>query len=108
MQEELFAEFKTEAALNYVLCKSLNANKLFLLSNVIAHNLTRELQMRYRERDRKTTVKRPALWKFTKIGTLRKKIIQRVGRLIRPQGMLTLSMSNNSAVEESTLSYLPS
>lgn len=106
-QEGLFAELKTEAAMSYVPCNSWNANKLFLLSNVIAHNLTRELQMRYRERDRNTTVKRPALWKFSKIGTLRKQIIQRAGRLIRPQGILTLSMSNNLAVEKSILSYLP-
>jgi len=107
-QEGLFAELKTEAAMSYVPCNSWNANKLFLLSNVVAHNLTRELQMRYRERDRTTTVKRPALWAFSKIGTLRKQIIQRAGRLIRPQGILTLSMSNNLAVEETILSYLPS
>ncbi len=107
-QEGLFAELKTEAAMSYVPCNSWNANKLFLLCNIVAHNLTRELQMRYRERDRNTTVKRPALWKFSKIGTLRKLIIQRAGRLIRPQGILTLSMSNNPAVEESILSYLPS
>lgn len=107
-QEGLFAELKTEAALSYVPCNTWNANKLFLLCNVVAHNLTRELQMRYRERDRGTTVKRPALWKFSKIGTLRKQIIQRAGRLIRPKGVLTLSMANNPAVEESILSYLPS
>jgi len=107
-QEGLFAELKTEAAMGYVPCNSWNANKLFLLSNVVAHNLTRELQMRYRERDRQTTVKRPALWKFSKIGTLRKQIIQRAGRLIRPQGILTLSMPSNPRVEEMILSYLPS
>ena len=107
-QEGLFAELKTEAAMGYVPCNSWNANKLFLLSNVVAHNLTRELQMRYRERDRQTTVKRPALWKFSKIGTLRKQIIQRAGRLIRPQGILTLSMPSNPRVEEIILSYLPS
>jgi len=107
-QEGLFAELKTEAALSYVPCNTWNANKLFLLSNVVAHNLTRELQMRYRERDRRTLVKRPALWKFNKIGTLRKQIIQRAGRLIRPQGVLTLSMVNNPVVEEAILSYLPS
>lgn len=107
-QEGLFAELKTEAAMSYVPCNSWNANKLFLLSNVVAHNLTRELQMRYRERDRQTTVKRPALWKFSKIGTLRKQIIQRAGRLVRPQGILTLSMPSNPRVEEMILSYLPS
>ena len=107
-QEGLFAELKTEAAMSYVPCNSWNANKLFLLSNVVAHNLTRELQMRYRERDRQTTVKRPALWEFNRIGTLRKQFIQRAGRLIRPQGILTLSMPNNSFVEKTILSYLPS
>lgn len=107
-QEGLFAELKTEAALSYVPCNTWNANKLFLLCNIFAHNLTRELQMRYRERDRNTTVKRPALWKFSKIGTLRKQIIQRAGRLIRPQGILTLSMANNPTVEDAITSYLPS
>ena len=107
-QEGLFAELKTEAALSYVPCNTWNANKVFLLCNVVAHNLTRELQMRYRERDRHTSVKRPALWKFSKIGTLRKQIIQRAGRLIRPQGILTLSMANDPVVEEAILSYLPS
>ena len=106
-QEGLFAELKTEAAMSYVPCNTWNANKLFLLSNVFAHNLTRELQMRYQERERNTTVKRPALWRFNKIGTLRKQIIQRAGRLIRPQGILTLSMASNDAVEDDILSYLP-
>jgi len=63
--------------------------------------------MRHRERDRNTCVKRPALWQFCKIGTLRKQLIQRAGPLIRPQGVLTLSMSTNSAVEELMRSYLP-
>ena len=94
-QGGLFADLKTEAALSYVPCNTWNANKVFLLCNVIAQNLTRELQMRYRERDRHTSVKRPALWEFSKISTLRKQIIQRAGRLIRPQGILTLSMAND-------------
>ena len=93
--------------MSYVPCNTWNANKLFLLSNVFAHNLTRELQMRYQERERNTTVKRPALWRFNRIGTLRKQILQRAGRLIRPQGTLTLSMASNYAVEDDILSYLP-
>ena len=40
---------------------------------------------------RTTQEKRPALWKFEKLDTIRKRIIQRAGRLIRPQGKLTLS-----------------
>ena len=64
--------------------------------------------MRYRERDRNTTVKRPVLWRLGKIGTLRKQIIQLAGRLIRPHGVLSLSLASNDAVEQTILSYLPS
>ncbi len=42
-QEGLFAELKTEAAMSYAPFNGWNANKLYLLSHVIAHNLTREL-----------------------------------------------------------------
>ena len=106
-QEGLFAELKSQAALGYIPCNTWNANKLYMLCNVIAHNLTKELQMRYRDRDRNTTSKRPALWKFYQIGTLRKRIIQRAGRLIRPQGKWTLSIAANDAVRDELMQYLP-
>jgi len=64
--------------------------------------------MRYRETGRYTSVKRPALWKFSMIGTVRNKIIQRAGRLVRSQGILPLSMANNPVVQEVVLTYLPS
>lgn len=105
-QEGLFAELKSQAALSYIPCNTWNANKLYMLCNVIAHNMTKELQMRYRDRDRYTTSKRPALWKFCQIGTLRKRIIQRAGRLIRPKGKWTLSMAANDAVREEMMQYL--
>jgi len=52
------------------------------------------------------TKKRPALWKFEKLDILRKRIIQRAGRLIRPQGKLTLSMSSNKLIEKERLDLL--
>ena len=52
---------------------------------------------------RTTQEKRPALWEFEKLDTIRKRIIQRAGRLIRPQGKLTLSMSANKAIEKEFL-----
>lgn len=105
-QEGLFAELKSQAGLSYIPCNTWNANKLYMLCNVMAHNLTKELQMRHRDRDRNTTSKRPALWKFSQIGTLRKRIIQRAGRLIRPNGKWTLSMAANDAVREEMMRYL--
>lgn len=106
-QEGLFAELKSQAAMSYIPCNTWNANKLYMLCNVMAHNLCKELQMRCRDRDRNTTDKRPALWKFCQIGTLRKRIIQRAGRLIRPSGKWTLSMAANDAVRDEMMLYLP-
>lgn len=106
-QEGLFAELKSHAAMSYVPCNTWNGNKIFMLSGILAHNLTRELQMRHLERQRGTTAKRPALWKFSRIDTLRKVVIQRAGRLIKPGGILTLSLAANDSVRENLQKYLP-
>jgi hypothetical protein len=50
--------------------------------------------------------KRPAAWKFEKLDTIRHRIIQRAGRLNRPQGKLTLTMSANQAVRDDLLHFL--
>ncbi len=106
-QEGLFAELKSQAAMSYVPCNTWNGNKIFMLCGIMAHNLTRELQMRHLDRERNTTMKRPALWKFSRIDTLRKVVIQRAGRLIRPGGVLTLSLAANDSVRENLQRYLP-
>jgi hypothetical protein len=51
-------------------------------------------------------VKRPAAWKFEKLDTIRHRIIQRAGRISRPQGNLTLTMSANHAVRKDLLHFL--
>ena len=106
-QEGLFAELKSQLSMSYIPCNTWNGNKVFMLSAILAHNLTRELQMHHHERDRGTTTKRPSLWIFTQISTLRRNIIQRAGRLIRPDGTLTLSMAANDAVKNELARYLP-
>ena len=50
--------------------------------------------------------KRPALWSFVRLDTLRRRLIQRAGRLIRPQGQLTLSLSVNPGVGDELFHYL--
>lgn len=47
---------------------------------------------------RHTTEKRAPLWCFEQPGTLRRELIQRAGRLTRPQWQLMLTMSTNPAV----------
>ncbi|MBL3600661.1 MAG: transposase, partial [gamma proteobacterium endosymbiont of Lamellibrachia anaximandri] len=105
-QEGIFAELKSHNALGYVPTRTWRGNQVYLLSVVLAHNLSRELQMITRASSRTTQEKRPALWDFEQLNTLRRRVIQRAGRLIRPQGRLTLSMSANQAAQNELLHYL--
>ena len=85
-QEGIFAELKSQNALSYVPTRTWRGNQVYMLSAVLAHNLARELQMITREPLRQTERKRPARWDFMQLNTIRQRIIQRAGRLIRPQG----------------------
>jgi len=51
-------------------------------------------------------VHRGAAWSFEALNTLRRRFIQRAGRLIRPQGKLTLSMAPNHKVQQDIVQYL--
>ena len=105
-QEGIFGELKSQNQMDYVPTRTWNGNQVYLLSALFAHNLTRELQMITRAPERSTQEKRPALWEFEQLGTLRRRIIQRAGRLIRPKGKLTLSMAANEATENELLQIL--
>ncbi len=50
--------------------------------------------------------KRPAAWTFERLDTLRHRVIQRAGRLTRPQGELTLTMSANKSVRKDLMHFL--
>ena len=105
-QEGVFAELKTDSQLEYVPTRTLSGNQIYLLSAVLAHNLSRELQMETMVKQRATTAKRTQLWAFERLDTLRRKLIQRAGRLTRPQGKLTLTLSANASVKNELLHYL--
>lgn len=105
-QEAIFADAKTDAGLNVIPTRGLAGNQLFTLCSMMAHNLSRELQMISSPRSVRTLPKRPAIWAFKKLDTLRHQIIQRAGRLTRPQGELTLTMSGNQAVQHDLLYFL--
>jgi hypothetical protein len=105
-QEGILAELKSDNALGYVPTRSWVGNQIYLLSVLLAHNLGRELQMIAHPPSRATLEKRPAFWAFERLDTFRRRILQRAGRLIRPQGQLTLSMSANPAAQEDLLHYL--
>jgi hypothetical protein len=105
-QEGVFAELKSQTQMDYVPTRTKAGNQVYLLSAVLAHNLNRETQMHCYTQQRNTTEKRAPLWPFQQLGTLRRKLIQRAGRLTRPQGSLTLTMSANPTVKSELLHYL--
>ncbi|MCP4290061.1 MAG: hypothetical protein GY792_37560 [Gammaproteobacteria bacterium] len=57
-------------------------------------------------RTRGTTAKRAALWCFREVETVRRTLIQRAGRIIRPAGKLILSMNSNEKLENELLHSL--
>lgn len=105
-QEGGFAELKSHCHLDYVPVRTLYGNQTYLLAGLFAYNLTRELQMQTAPRTRGTTAKRTCLWVFEKVGTLRQTLLHRAGRLSRPQGLLTLTISANAWVKTRLLHIL--
>jgi len=105
-QEAVFAEPKSQGHLEYIPTRKLPANQVYLFASVLAYNLNRELQMQVREPERTTTAKRPVLWKFEKLGTIRRKFVQRAGTLTKPQGKLTLTLNENRALKTEMCQYL--
>lgn len=105
-QEAVFGDAKNDAALDQIPCKRLGANQVYTLCAMMAHNLSREIQMLANPSTSRSSLKRPAAWKFEKLDTLRHRIIQRAGRLTRPQGKLTLTMSGNRSVRKDLLNFL--
>ena len=105
-QEGIFAELKSHCQMDYVPVTTRVGNQLYMFAAILAHNLTRELQMQISPRARGTTAKRAALWCFREIETLRRTLIQRAGRIIRPAGKLILSMDSNEKLENELLHSL--
>ena len=106
-QERIFGDAKNDAALDVIPSKRLAGNQLFTLCTMMAHNLSREVQMLAAPRAvSRALPKRPAAWVFEKLDTLRHRIIQRAGRFTKPQGELTLTLSANQAVRKDLLHFL--
>ena len=105
-QEGIFGDAKNDAALDVIPSRRLAGNQMFTLCAMMAHNLSREVQMIAAPSAQRALPKRPAAWPFERLDTLRHRIIQRAGRFTRPQGELTLTMSANRAVRKDLLYFL--
>jgi hypothetical protein len=92
-QEGIFGELKTDCQMGYVPVRKCLGNQMYLLAGLFAHNLLREFQMMINKPSRATTEKRTPLWVFEELHTFRAGLLQRAGRLTRPHGKLTLTIS---------------
>ena len=105
-QEGLFGELKSQAQMDYIPVRRIGGNQFYSLASILAHNITREIQMVARLKVRGTTEKRSPLWFFEELKTLRHLIIQRAGRLTNPKGKLTLTLNGNEAVQRDFFMFL--
>ena len=107
-QEGVFAELKSHCQMDYVPVRKRHGNELYLLAGLFAFNLIRDLQMEIAAPQRTTTRQRMTLWTFEKVDTIRKTIIQRAGRLSRPEGQLVLTFCAGKNLKERVLHILHS
>ncbi len=107
-QEGVFAELKSHCQMDYVPVRKRGGNELYLLAGLFAFNLMRDLQMEVEPPQRTTTRQRMTLWTFEKVDTIRKTIIQRAGRLTRPEGQLVLTFCAGKNLKKRVLHILHS
>jgi hypothetical protein len=100
IQEQIFGEAKQHAALDYIPCRRLVPNQLYVLCAMLAHNLSRELQLRAEPEQRATTSTRAGLFIVRTLGTLRAQLIRRAGAITRPQGRFALTVAAPKAAQE--------
>ena len=105
-QEGLFGELKSQSQMDYIPVRRLGGNQFYTMASILAHNLTREIQMVACLKMRGTTEKRSPLWIFEELKTLRSLLIQRAGRLTTPKGKLTLTLNGNEAVKRDFFMFL--
>lgn len=105
-QEGTIGELKADSQFDYIPVRHQLGNRTFCQAAVMAHNLSRDLQMRTAEMERATTPKRATHWVFEKLSTLRNRIIRRAGRLTRPNGSLVLTMSANSTAQADIMRFV--
>jgi len=98
-QEATFGEAKSQLGLGYLPSRRQVGNEVYMLSNLLAYALAREVQMRSDPPTTTNTATRACLWALERIGTLRNRLVRRAARITRPQGRLVLSFAKCSEAE---------
>lgn len=105
-QEATFGEAKSQLGLGYLPSRRQVGNQVYMLCNLIAHALGRELQMRAAPPRSTNTATRACLWAIDRIGTLRNRLVQRAARLTHPQGRLVLTFAKCPEAEREIVHFI--
>lgn len=105
-QEATFGEAKSHLGFGYLPSRREVSNQVYLISNLIAHALGRELQMRMARPQTKNTAARACLWTIDRLGTFRNRIVRRAARVIRPNGNIVVSFARCGDVETEIRHYV--
>lgn len=105
-QEAIFGELKSPCQMDYIPVRKRRGNEIFLLAGRFAFHLIRDLQMETAPPVRTTTRQRSTLWVFEKVDTIRKTILQRAGRLSRPEGRMRLTFCAGKKLKQRVLHIL--
>ena len=98
-QEKTFAELRSQFALDVVPTKSYAANSAWQLLNVLAHNLCRSFQLDTIAETKSISRKRTCTHLLHTIRTIRFRVINKAGRLVRLNGRNALRMATNSTTQ---------
>lgn len=77
-----------------------------MFAGMLAHNLNRELQMRAQPRIARSLPGRAPMWAFKRLATIRANLLARAGRITRPRGKTTLTMSLNQLYQQRLMHFL--
>ncbi len=98
-QEKTFAELRSQFALDVVPTKNYAANSAWQQLNVLAHNLCRSFQLDTIAETKGISRKRTCTHLLHTIRTIRFRIINKAGRLVRVSGRNALRMATNSSTQ---------
>ena len=100
LHEKIIGELKSTLALDTIPTNHYEANSAWQQFVVLAHNLLANFQIETAVTERPRTHKRTVHWVLRSAQTLRFEIINRAGRLVRPEERLTLRLQRNKQAEQ--------
>jgi hypothetical protein len=94
-QENIFSELKTQTQMDYIPTKRKNANELFIIAAIFAHNQIRAIQMEIKKPKLNKRHEGKPLWKFKEMKIVRRRMLNIAGKLTRPKNKLRLTINYN-------------